>query len=126
MYYEPMPEVFTYDKFQFRLIDRAGDIAIYKKQRGVRNISFEVVIIQKHPPATWPDGRITHAREALPASESWGEGGWTYPTVDRARRKMASLLSDLSTTRQNASGTFADPKEPHSCVTSQTAFAEVK
>jgi hypothetical protein len=81
---------FVYDGFAFRLLERVGDIALFKKSKNGRDF-YEVVIIQRLPARTI-FGRVYPAREGLPPSESWGTQAWSLSTLERARDKLAEIV----------------------------------
>ena len=81
---------FVSDGFEFRLIDRRGDVALFKKSKLGRQF-YEVVIVQELPAGTI-FGRSYPAREAMPPSEAWGIHGWSLTTAERAQEKLAELL----------------------------------
>ena len=80
---------FICDGFVFHLVDRVGDVALFRKSKHGRDF-YEVVIVQKLPAKTI-FGRVYPAREALPPSESWGTSGWSLPILERASEKMAEI-----------------------------------
>jgi hypothetical protein len=76
--YRPLAESFKSDGFTFQLVARQGDIVLFAKiQPHHKAPSYEVVIVQKHEAHTWPDGKTSPAREAMPNSEAWGKQAWT-------------------------------------------------
>lgn len=120
---KPLPHAFNFDGFAFRLIQRAGDVALFEKRKPSHSReSFEVVIVQQHP-AEKICGREYPAREAMPPSEAWGTSGWTYTELEDARRKFRALVES----RQEA--TFqpaATPAGAFSCAGSVTPAVEGK
>jgi len=87
---ESIASHFVYDGFAFHLLDRVGDVALFKKSKHGRNF-YEVVVVQQLPARTI-FGRAYPPREALPPSESWGTQGWSLATVERAREKFAEVV----------------------------------
>ena len=83
---------FTYDGFAFRLLKRAGNVALFEKRKPSQSReSFEVIIVQQHPAETIC-GRNYPARESMPPSEAWGTAGWTCTTLDDAESKFRALV----------------------------------
>ena len=55
---------------------------------------YEIVCLQQRPPRTWPDGRVTPAREAYPELSKWGRAGWSLPTLRHARDMWERLRTE--------------------------------
>lgn len=87
----PLPAAFKDRGFDFKQIDRQGEIALFSKTKG-NNRSFEVVIVQKCPEHTWPNGNTSPAHEAMPSPETWGRCGFTYTTLESARNRLKTLM----------------------------------
>jgi hypothetical protein len=103
----PLAESFRLDGFDFRLVKREGDVALFAKTKPrYRDPSYEVVLVQKRKAHTWPDGRTTPDHEAMPGSEAWGESGWTYSDLPAAQVRFSSLA------RLRNSGTPLPPDAP--------------
>lgn len=68
--------------FQFSQIKREGDVALFEKRKpGWLKPKYEVVIVQKCPERTWPNGLTTPAHEIMPSPEEWGTLGWSPATL---------------------------------------------
>lgn len=105
---------FTYDGFRFRQIARQGDVVLLEKTKPAhRYPSYEIVILQIHPPCT-VHGRRYPAREAMPRSTEWGLLGWTESDSDRAFSKFWKVAtarakaSSLPTRREAECGRVAN------------------
>jgi hypothetical protein len=89
----PLQSTFRSDSFDFRQVQRVGDMALFEKCKPTHtNSSFEVVIVQKHPAKTFPNGKYYAARESMPRSEDWGVRGWTYANLESAQTKFNQLV----------------------------------
>jgi len=88
----PLPDQFRSDGFDFRMLKRAGDVALLVKSKPDGTPSYEVVVIQ-HRPAEVICGREYPAREAMPRSEGWGASGWTYIDRDAAEVRFDKLAN---------------------------------
>lgn len=95
----PLSTEFTYDGFDYRLVKRQGDVAIFSQSSGKLVISYEVVIIRVKPAKTFPGGRVVPEREAYPTNEEWGKYAWTCATRERADERFQALV-DSSQERQ--------------------------
>ncbi len=89
---------FRSDSFEFRQLDRTGDVAVFAKRKGELDTSYEVVAVQRVPERVL-FGRLVEAHEAMPTSEAWGEKGWAYRDKPSAFRKMRELISRRSTSQ---------------------------
>lgn len=73
---------------------REGTLAIYRQTlKGSTATRYEVIRIREAPAVTWPDGRVTPAREVYPGTTRWGVDGFTCHSLDEAK----GLLADLRT-----------------------------
>jgi hypothetical protein len=89
----PLPQQFKRDGFNFRLIQRAGPIAMFAKTKPRWTREFwEVVKVQSLPAMKLPGGRVCPPHEAMPCPEDWGVNGWSYSDLPSAEAKYASLL----------------------------------
>lgn len=87
---------YTKNKYEFRLVQRVADYAIFlglKEKSPARN--YEVIKIQSH------QGREIHGKsfppaEYPPSDSQWGTQGWTYPTFRQAQEKLHSLTTTHS------------------------------
>lgn len=79
---------YTKNGHEFEIIERMGDIGIFKGTRiGGLSVTWEVIHIQSH------NGREVHGTycppsEYPPSNEQWGAKGWTYQTEAQARVKF--------------------------------------
>jgi hypothetical protein len=90
--FQPLPETWTDAGWRFRVLDRSGMVALLAKSRGGRDF-FEVVVVQRQPARTWPSGRTTPAKEAMPSPEEWGTYGWSPYDLPAVEAKFAELAS---------------------------------
>ena len=88
-----LPTAFRSGGFDFKLLARDGDIALFRKTKPVFGFeSFEVVVIQRHETFEI-EGKLIPASEHLPRSEQWGSAGWSYRDRPSAERKFNQLIS---------------------------------
>jgi hypothetical protein len=94
--YRPLQQKFKHDGFSFQLVARQGKAALFAKTKAQHTVpSYEVVIVQTHEATTWPDGRVSPSREAMPSSEDWGKKGWTPGNWRAAIRDFKALVYHL-------------------------------
>ncbi len=101
-----IPQNFCNAGFDFRQLERIGQVAVLEKRKSDRNVGFEVVRIRQVPESVM-FGRTIKAHESMPSSEQWGLYGWTYSDKATALRKFLELTQEcppLSTQR---------PKQAH-------------
>lgn len=91
---KPMPLTFTKNIFHYEQILRDGQFAIYKQRLrpGAGCLAFEVIRIKQVPECEM-FGKIVEAHESGPGNERWGQDGWTYPTLERAKAKFHALVA---------------------------------
>ncbi len=53
--------------------------------------TYEVIIVQKVPEKTFPNGITSPEHEAMPSPEEWGTSGWSYGTLEAALGKFNAL-----------------------------------
>ena len=92
----PLPDTFRHDGFDFRLIKRTGAVALLSKSKPAGHVSYEVVRLVRVAEREM-FGRTIPAHEAMPASEQWGERGWTYCDREQAEKKFSELTGTDST-----------------------------
>lgn len=93
---KPLGNSYRKNGFHYELVEREGILAIYKQRLrpGVGGLGYEVIRI-KQLDAVHLFGRDVEAHEAAPSNEEWGREGWTYPTLEAARAKVAELTDKL-------------------------------
>ncbi len=89
----PIPLIFRRGGYDYKQVMRDDRAAIYRQSRGEESDCFEVVILQKCPTHTWPDGNVTLAHEAMPGSESWGSQGFTCTSLDAAKARFEQITA---------------------------------
>ena len=90
---------FTAGGFVHELIERTGDIALFRRFAvGGGPEHFEVVRIRRHngfpiPGSLAKFGEVRHAppAEIYPIPERWGTDGFTFNALEMARLKFAEL-----------------------------------
>ena len=87
----PLATEFKKDGFAFTMLDRIDDVAIFEK-RCDAVVSYEVVVVQKHPERNIM-GRVIPPGEGMPSTEQWGQKGWTLTTPERARLKLNEIVA---------------------------------
>jgi hypothetical protein len=85
-----LPKTFSKNGFEFEQLDRRGDLAIFRKHKKSRCVSYEVVRVQYHD-AYEIAGKQIEAGECYPSSESWGSCGFTLPTYEASLKKLADM-----------------------------------
>ena len=88
----PIPQTFKSNGFNFRLLRRDGDVAIFEKTRpNLPHVGYEVVIIQKRRTRIIC-GRAVPGHEAMPNPRDWGRLGWTPYDYDDGIRRYRALV----------------------------------
>lgn len=84
---------FSKNTFHYELVVRDDDVAIYKQRLrpGEGCLAYEVFKIKKVKECVIV-GKKVEAHEAGPSNEDFGRIAWSYPDLERAKKKMAELL----------------------------------
>ena len=89
---KPLATSFTKKGFLHTQVMRAGNVAVYRRQRiGGKAVHFETVIVGSHN--GYEIGGVTvEPAETYPSSERWGEKGFTFNDAQAALAKAQTLL----------------------------------
>ena len=89
-----IPETYSKGGFNYTLIERKDNVAIYEQRKNAI-LQYEVVIIRKRKKDNDFAGTKS-GDEYLPSTCEWGKFGWTYVTIDKAREKMSKIILEMS------------------------------
>jgi hypothetical protein len=90
----PLADKFRLGGFDYRLVRRIGDVALFEKSKPHHSRPcYDLVIVQRRKAHTWPNGKTTPAREAMPRWEQWGDAGWSYSDLARAEERFNALVA---------------------------------
>lgn len=98
--YAPLPTEFdgraSQRGFHFTLLDRRGDLALFKKHKeGHVSPFYELVVVQYQNEFTIA-GHVIPPKEAMPSDELWGSQAWTFLTEADGREALrVKALTDL-------------------------------
>jgi hypothetical protein len=100
-----LPHTFRHAQFDFTLIKRQGDVALYFKTKpGWKSPPlYEVFIVQKIPEQT-VFGKIVLAHEKPPTISEWGRLGWSFTHGDLAGAEKRFLEITQRIEQANAAG----------------------
>lgn len=87
---------FRKNGFDYRLVERRGNTAIYRQMKGNTVYSFEVGRIRESR-SKEQFGVVIEAAESWPSSEEWGIRAWTYKDLRRARERLDTLTPPNAT-----------------------------
>jgi hypothetical protein len=85
--------VFTKKGFKYTQVVRKGDKAIFTQERAEKGSvmkNYEVVLIKKHN-GYEIGGSVIPPSEVYPSSTQWGALGWTFQSIEDARKKYDTL-----------------------------------
>lgn len=85
-----LPEAFNKNGYNYKLIYREDDVAIYSQNINDNQIAFEVFEVRKNKQFEI-DGRIIPARESVPSSEQWGNNAFTVHSLLEAAKYMERI-----------------------------------
>lgn len=90
--YKPLRTSFRSKGFDYRQIERVGDVAMFEQTKpGLSEPRYEVVIVQRHD-AYEIGGAKVEAAETMPSTSAWGRLGWTYRDPKEARMRFDELV----------------------------------
>jgi len=86
-----LEKIFNKKGFTYTQIVREGDKAIYRQDKNdYTSSSFEVVKIGSHNGYELNGTKIA-ASETYPSTSLWGIQGWTYQTLEDAKKKFKKI-----------------------------------
>jgi len=91
----PFPTSFRKSGWDYRLLERDGDVAILEQTKAGCDVRYEVVIVQRHN-GYEIGGSVVPAGEVMPSPEMWGVKGWTFMDIESAKRKADSLVEGFA------------------------------
>jgi hypothetical protein len=92
-FYKPLPKEFRRDGFNYRLIAREGNAAIYEQiwsSCSDPSVCYEVIRIRRRE-GFQINARFVEPAEVYPNSEAWGTDGFTLTDKDAAFAKLREL-----------------------------------
>jgi hypothetical protein len=107
--YKAIEFPFRKNGFEHELLERRGLTCLVQRTSVAYGHShFEVVKLQERGYVRFDNGRELQPAELYPASSKWGECGWTYRTLDEARKRFATLAPTKPMVKQPLS-TYSPP-----------------
>ena len=109
---KPIPNTFQKNGYDYTLLERQGNVAVYEQHRDERTFAYEVVKIRPRPAREF-NGVKLEAAERLPSDEEWGTWGKTYtlsgstPSTARslAKHQMGVWVAEEAQNAQNKAKT---------------------
>jgi hypothetical protein len=90
--YKPLRTSFRLKGFDYRQIERKGDVAMFEQTKpGLSRTWFEVVLVQRHGEYEI-GGTKVEAAETMTGTSQWGRLGWTYRDPKEARSRFDKLV----------------------------------
>src|SRR5262249_28611736 len=87
--------------FDHKLVERQGDTClVHRTSVAYGHSHFEVVQLRKRNGWQFADGRVVEAAEFCPSSNEWGKLGFTYRTLDEARKRFEKLAPTAAMAKQ--------------------------
>ena len=88
--HKPLKDKFYSKGFNFVLIKREKNKAIYKKSATKKNFCYEVIKISRHNGYSL-QGAYVEPAETYPGDKQWGVSGFTYKDLEAAEKQYAKL-----------------------------------
>jgi hypothetical protein len=96
-----IPEVYRKNGYDYKLISRSDNVAIYEQTDNGKFIGYEVCRI-KIALAGLVFGKWQDVREILPSSSEWGRNAYTVFTIEKAHIRASELeYKSLDINEQN-------------------------
>lgn len=89
-----LPEKYRKNGYDFTLVERTEDVAIYKQTDETSLIAYEVFEVMKYPERMIGETKIA-ATEASPSNEMWGSKGYTYRNLEDAKERAGIIGSQI-------------------------------
>jgi hypothetical protein len=93
--FKPLPIEFQSGGFNYRLIAREGDAAIYEQTWSScsnPSVCYEVIRIRRRE-GFEIDGRFVEPAEVYPSSDAWGVDGFTFTDKEAAFAKLREVVA---------------------------------
>lgn len=92
--YRPLKTSFRSKGFDYRQIERKGDVAMFAQTKpGLLHTWYEVVLVQRHDEYEI-GGTKVEAAETMPSTSQWGRLGWTYRDEKSAKVRFDELVKN--------------------------------
>jgi len=92
--FKVLPNFYRKNTYDFNLIKRVGDVAIFSQSDGGKIYGFEVFEIRKQKETAFNDIHY-EAKERVPSNEEWGTNAFTCYSIEQAELKMAKILENI-------------------------------
>ena len=97
--YEILHDFYKKNSYDFKLVKRVGDIAIFEQICEGKVMWYEVFEIRKQKEADW--GEVHYeAKERIPRNEEWGTNAYTVYTLEQAEFRMNQIAETISQREQ--------------------------
>lgn len=94
--YRPLKTAFRSKGFDYRQIERKGDVALFAQTKpGLLHTWYEVVVVQRHDEYEIGGAKV-EAAETMPSTSQWGRLGWTYRDEKSAKVRFDELVKNAS------------------------------
>ena len=91
-----IPEAYGENGFQYTLVRRDGEYAIYSQDKNGKILAYELVKVREYPndyhfkdkktgEILWT---VKAGSERLPSTREWGMFGWTFLTIEECLSKI--------------------------------------
>ena len=92
--YRPLKERFNRRGFDYRLVKRSEEVAMYEQWADDRLHAWEVFRVQRNDARTI-GGKTVAASESPPSDEQWGRKGWTLLSREAAEARYEAAHAAL-------------------------------
>jgi len=85
-----LPTCYHKNGYEFDLIERGGNIAIYRLSLDGEGKAYEVFEVQQYAERI-VKGTVIPSKEATPSNEQWGSKGFTYWSLEDAQKRAERM-----------------------------------
>jgi hypothetical protein len=92
--YKPLSPVLKRQGYLYKQLFRSGKWAIYGQyaKKPEKLVAYEVVKVGRHNGFSIA-GMFFPPAETYPSSSMWGAHGWTYPSLDDAKKSLSQKMT---------------------------------
>ncbi len=107
---EPLAETVKKHGYDYFMVKRDGNVAMYSQFDGDHCVGYEVFIVKTVTATTWPNGTVSPEREMFPSDCNFGSTAFTSSSREMAETLFEKLKNGNIKTTENDDGTVTVEK----------------
>ncbi len=88
--FKVLPDFYKKNGYEFKLVSRIGDVAIFEQHSEGSVIAYEVFEVRKQKETQFGDIHY-EAKERVPSNEEWGTNAYTVHTIEQANIRATEI-----------------------------------